>query len=66
MRSERALPTCTASEVCSVIHKRFWFKPVVERLCRCSNLYQCPREWNYYPHNKTMALNNLSQLKVCI
>ncbi|XP_034250771.1 uncharacterized protein LOC117651113 [Thrips palmi] len=62
--SERDLPICTSYAVCSVLHKRFWMSPIVQRLCRCLRV-ECPYEWSDYPENKTMHLDNRSQLKFC-
>ncbi|XP_067000925.2 U-scoloptoxin(11)-Ssd2a [Anabrus simplex] len=66
IHSERELPICKLNAACSVLHRRFWFKIKLERLCRCPNQYQCPREWSQQHHdNRTMMLNNRSQFKFC-
>lgn len=62
--SERDLPICTHFTVCSVLRKRYWMKPIVQRLCRCSR-GECATEWTDYPENRTMHLDNRSQLKFC-
>ncbi|XP_065211850.1 uncharacterized protein LOC135839658 [Planococcus citri] len=71
-KSERDLSTCAPYEICSVVHKRYWFSIKVERLCRCDvDGQECPNSWsddndeNGEPDKYTMALNNRAQIKFC-
>jgi len=68
-RSERDLPYCKSSSVCSVLHRRFWgASPLLERFCRCPGRLECPYLWSQdtLKDNQSMQLNNRSQLKVNI
>lgn len=64
-QSEIGLQLCTANTVCNVLHRRFWFRMRIERMCRCPYRYDCPTEWSSKQDNYTMSLNNRSQLKFC-
>lgn len=64
IRSEKNLPICDETSVCSVLHKRYWLPPIADRLCRCVNNDECPWRWATEPDNYTMMLNNRAQLKV--
>jgi len=34
---------------CNVVHKRYFYPPVIERLCRCPDRTECPWEWSNPP-----------------
>lgn len=64
-QSERGLALCKFNTVCNVLHRRFWFRMRIERMCRCPHRSECPMEWSSKQDNYTMSLNNRSQLKFC-
>ena len=46
IRSERDLPFCaTANTVCSILQKRYWLPPILNRYCRCPEGADCPTDW---------------------
>lgn len=61
--SERDLQLCGEHEVCSIVHKRFFYPKSVERFCRCADK-ECPLSWVDAPDNYTMYANNRAQMKV--
>lgn len=40
---------------CNVVHKRYFFPPVIERLCRCPDRTECPMEWSQPPLYKDLS-----------
>ncbi|XKL63272.1 hypothetical protein PGB90_005636 [Kerria lacca] len=64
-KSEHDLPLCKERQVCSILHKRFWYPRHVERFCRCDNANECPATWTDNYDKYTMVLNNRAQMKFC-
>ncbi|GLH12042.1 Uncharacterized protein GBIM_16710 [Gryllus bimaculatus] len=64
--NERGLRECQLNAACSILHRRFWFKLRVERICQCSAFQECPTRWSYDGlDNFTMMINNRAQMKFC-
>jgi len=78
--SDDCQPSNQRQSACNVIHKRYFYRPVVERLCRCPGGDECPWEWNEPPHygdkkknrrkhrkdSKTMMIGSRTQIKVIV
>ncbi|XP_071537222.1 uncharacterized protein [Panulirus ornatus] len=65
-RSERDLPECASSEeACNLAHSRFWLTPITERLCRCSDRFECPLHFTGLNDTLSQHVSNRAQLKFC-
>lgn len=43
---------------CNVIHKRYFYPPMIERLCRCPDRTECPMEWSQPPQYRDIVHSN--------
>lgn len=65
-RSERDLPVCaTAGEACNLAHRRYWLRPITERLCRCADRSKCPLHFTGLNDTSSQHVSNRAQLKFC-
>jgi len=62
--NDRDLPFCVDNMACNLVHQRFWFSPLVMRLCRCLDKSECPWEWLDKDEHQ-MYINPRAQLKFC-
>ncbi|ODM89634.1 hypothetical protein Ocin01_17049 [Orchesella cincta] len=42
---------------CNIIHRRYFYPPIVERLCRCPDRTECPMEWSQPPKYKDLFVD---------
>lgn len=40
---------------CNIIHKRYFYPPMIERLCRCPDRTECPMEWSQPPQYRDIV-----------
>lgn len=62
--NERHLLHCLDNMACNLVHNRFWFLPLVIKLCQCADKSECPYEWSEKDEH-TMFINPRAQLKFC-
>ncbi|XP_050664521.1 uncharacterized protein LOC126965100 [Leptidea sinapis] len=60
--SERGLPWCGASQVCSALLPRYWRPRALLRLCRCARRQRCD---TVAPQQRLLELNNRAHLQFC-
>lgn len=65
-RSERDMPECSSeAEACNLAHRRYWFTPITERLCRCKDRSECPLQFTNLNDPLSQHVSNRAQLKFC-
>ncbi|XP_037043623.1 uncharacterized protein LOC119079672 [Bradysia coprophila] len=56
---------CDLSEVCNVIHNRYWLPNLIEKQCMCPANTICPSTYSKREKPFTMSINSRTQMQLC-